>query len=303
MNQQQYGPNQQYLNQQYPSQQYPNQRYPNQQYPNQQYPNQMGGYNQKYQTKMGGGMMGPGIGFGGTMLLGEQILRHVSFFPFCLTPNDNLLTRSLSMSYISSSPICQQTMKWPKLYRLWIRLSSRPCRYRDQDRHWMESIEYNDSSFQLKPARNTPAPKNAFPERPTCVFQQQQPGTNSSKTRHSNVKIDATKLLHERRGLDTQTAMHSQSLQTLLGGLRFNSFPIESQHSVTWAAGYCKYSVFGVLLFLGDLFMISFFQGSMLGLQHNARVHQNRVVELDNRARLFNHLTGRWSPRISSGLG
>ena len=109
MNQQQYGPNQQY-----PNQQYSNQQYPNQQYPNQQYPNQMGGYNQQYQNEMGGGMMGPGVGFGGTMLLGEgikRILRHVSFFSFCLTPNDNLLTRSLSMSCISSSSTCQQTRK------------------------------------------------------------------------------------------------------------------------------------------------------------------------------------------------
>jgi hypothetical protein len=51
---------------------------------NQQYPNQMGWY--------GGGMMGPGVGFGGTMLLGERIkriLRYVSFFTFCLTPNDS----------------------------------------------------------------------------------------------------------------------------------------------------------------------------------------------------------------------
>jgi hypothetical protein len=65
--------------------------------------------------------------------------------------------------------------------------------------------------------------------------------------------------------------MHSQSLQTSLGGLRddlFGSFPIESQHSVTWVAGYCKYSVLGLLLFLGDLFMIFLFGGLMLGLQH-----------------------------------
>lgn len=106
MNQQQYGPNQQY---------------PNQQYPNQQYPNQMGGYNQQYQNQMGGGMVGPGVACGGTMLLGEgikRILRHVRFFPFCLTPNDNLLTRPLSMSCISSSSTCQQTRKWLKLYRL-----------------------------------------------------------------------------------------------------------------------------------------------------------------------------------------
>ena len=145
MNQQQYGlnqqypnqqyPNQQYSNQQYPNQQYPNQQYPNQQYPNQQYPNQMGGY--------GGGMMSPGIGFGGTMLLGEgikRILRHVSFFPLWLTPNNNLLTRSLSTSCISSSSICQQMRKWPKLRGLWIRLSSslRRCRDRDRDWNWSE---------------------------------------------------------------------------------------------------------------------------------------------------------------------
>jgi hypothetical protein len=83
MNQQRYGPNQQY-----PNQQYSNQQYLNQQYPNQQYPNQMGGYNQQHQNQMGGGMMGTGVRVGGTMLLGEgikRILRHVSFFPF--SPN------------------------------------------------------------------------------------------------------------------------------------------------------------------------------------------------------------------------
>jgi hypothetical protein len=70
-NQQQYGPNQHY-----PNQQYANQQYPNEQYPNQQNPNQTGAHG-------GGPMMGPGIGFGGTMLLGEgikRILRHVSLF-------------------------------------------------------------------------------------------------------------------------------------------------------------------------------------------------------------------------------
>jgi hypothetical protein len=97
--QQPYGPNQQYPNQEYPNPQYPNQQdpnqqgpnqpypnqqYSNQQYPNQQYPNQMG-YNQQYSNQMGGyggGMMGPGIDFGGTIMLGEgvkRILRHVSF--------------------------------------------------------------------------------------------------------------------------------------------------------------------------------------------------------------------------------
>ena len=75
MNQQQYGPNQQY----------PNQQYSNQQYTNQQYPNQMGGYNQQYQNQMGGDMVDPGVASGGTMLLGEgikRILRYVRFFPF-----------------------------------------------------------------------------------------------------------------------------------------------------------------------------------------------------------------------------
>jgi hypothetical protein len=138
MSQQQYGPNQQYPNQQYLNQQYPNQQYSNQQYPNQQYPNQMGGYNQQYPNQMGGyggSMMGSRVGFGGTMLLGEgvkRILRHVSFFTLCLIPNENLLMRSLSTSCTSSSSTCQQTRKWPKLCRLWIRLGDRPHRCQDQ---------------------------------------------------------------------------------------------------------------------------------------------------------------------------
>jgi hypothetical protein len=115
---------------------------PSQQYPNQQYSNQVGGHNQQYPNLMsryGGGMMGPGVGFGGTMLLGEgvkRILKHVSFFTLCLTLNDDLLTRSLSTSCIFSSSTCQQTKKWPKLYRLWIRLSGKPHRCRDQDWNW-----------------------------------------------------------------------------------------------------------------------------------------------------------------------
>lgn len=66
-------------------------------------------------------MMGPGVGFGGTMLPGEgikRILRHVSFFTLCLTPNDNLLTWSLSTSCIFSLSTYQQTREWPKLYKL-----------------------------------------------------------------------------------------------------------------------------------------------------------------------------------------
>ena len=183
------------------------------------------------------------------MLLGEgikQILRHVSFFPFCLTPNDNLLTQSLSMSYISSSRTCQQTRKWPKLYRLWIRLSSRPCRYRDQDQHWMESIEYNDSSFQLKPARNTPAPKNAsqsalpaFSNNNSLVRTQQRPDTPMSKLMLPN------SFMREETWI-RKLPCTAKACRLQLGGLRddlFSTFPIESQHSVTWAAGYCKYSV------------------------------------------------------------
>jgi hypothetical protein len=74
MNQQQYGPNQQY----------PNQQYPNQQCPNQHYPNQIGRCNQQYQNQMGGGMMGPGVALEGRCCWGEGIkrtLRHVSFLP------------------------------------------------------------------------------------------------------------------------------------------------------------------------------------------------------------------------------
>lgn len=64
-----------------------------QQYPNQPYPGQMGGY--------GRGMMGPGIGFGGTMLLGEgikRILRHVSGLAF-LQAYDTPANEPHSMSY------------------------------------------------------------------------------------------------------------------------------------------------------------------------------------------------------------
>ncbi|KAL7274224.1 hypothetical protein RUND412_002880 [Rhizina undulata] len=135
--QQQYGPNQQYQNQQYPNQQYPNQQYPNQQYPdqmggynqqypkqqypnqiggynqqhpnqqypNQQYPSQVGGYDQQYPNQMGGGygggngMMGPGIGFGGTMLLGEGIKRilrhHVLYLLIVNMPTDEEMAEAV----------------------------------------------------------------------------------------------------------------------------------------------------------------------------------------------------------------
>jgi hypothetical protein len=61
--------------------------YQNQPYPNQNYPNQMRGYER--------GMMGPGVGLGGTMLLGEgikRILQHVSYSRFL-----DLLTQLLTV--------------------------------------------------------------------------------------------------------------------------------------------------------------------------------------------------------------
>jgi len=65
MNQQQYGPNQQY--------------------PNQQYPNGMGGYNQQYQNQTGGSMMGTGVAFGGDDAAGrgnQADPKTRKFFPF-----------------------------------------------------------------------------------------------------------------------------------------------------------------------------------------------------------------------------
>ena len=55
-------------------------------------------------------------------------------------------------------------------------------------------------------------------------------------------------------------------------------------------------TLFGVLLFLlEDLFMIFFFRGSCWVSSTNAEVHQNRVVELDGHASLFDHLIERCS--------